>query len=418
MLASLWIYRPFITLLNGSALLILRLLGAPYQAHRHIHSPDEIELLIAESRDGGLLEPDEHRRLQRALRLNLRQAKPADGAAASESPRSASTRRSTKSSASSRRVRSRGCPSIATRIDNIVGILHTKDLVRWFVEGSPGDDARRSDPRDAHGARERDRRSRPARPSRAALASGAGRRRVRRHVGPADAGGRAVRAARSRRRRIQGRASPRLNRLPTVEPDCRARWVSTMRRRLLDTTWDTDASTVGGLVIEALGHIPPARDRRHRSTRVRGRAGGGSHPAIGRRQARGPGPVGGRAVMEILVPIAIISVPRPGQRTVRRRRVRHRRRAAREHRAPGLTGQPAGATRAAHSRGSGSPGSLHRDDADRHLGRESRARHVRRALAGRTDSAVVRPPRDARVDRRSHRRQRHRRRQCSPTCTS
>ncbi len=72
---SLWIYRPFIKWLNGLGLLLLRLIGAPHQAHRHIHSPDEIELLIAESRDGGLLEPDEHRRLQRALRLNLRQAK-------------------------------------------------------------------------------------------------------------------------------------------------------------------------------------------------------------------------------------------------------------------------------------------------------------------------------------------------------
>ena len=75
MMASRWVYRPFITLLNGSGILILRMVGAPYQTHRHIHSPDEIELLIAESRDGGLLEPDEHRRLQRALRLNLRQAR-------------------------------------------------------------------------------------------------------------------------------------------------------------------------------------------------------------------------------------------------------------------------------------------------------------------------------------------------------
>ena len=43
--------------------------------HRHVHSPEELELLIAESRDGGLLEPDEHRRLQRALRLRLRSAR-------------------------------------------------------------------------------------------------------------------------------------------------------------------------------------------------------------------------------------------------------------------------------------------------------------------------------------------------------
>src|SRR4029453_5469808 len=75
MIPSLWLYRPFINWLNGAGLLILRLLGAPHQTHRHIHSPEEIEVLIAESRDGGLLEPDEHRRLQRALRLSLKQAK-------------------------------------------------------------------------------------------------------------------------------------------------------------------------------------------------------------------------------------------------------------------------------------------------------------------------------------------------------
>ena len=108
-------YRPFITWLNGSGLLILRLLGAPHQAHRHIHSPDEIELLIAESRDGGLLEPDEHRRLQRALRLNLRQATPADGSA--EANLGARDRHAAQRgrSASSRRVPTRDCRSIAAR---------------------------------------------------------------------------------------------------------------------------------------------------------------------------------------------------------------------------------------------------------------------------------------------------------------
>jgi putative hemolysin len=60
--------------LNGSGLLVLKILGIHQTGHRHIHSPEELELLIAESRDGGLLEPDEHRRLQQALRLRLRTA--------------------------------------------------------------------------------------------------------------------------------------------------------------------------------------------------------------------------------------------------------------------------------------------------------------------------------------------------------
>ncbi|MPZ17191.1 MAG: DUF21 domain-containing protein [Luteitalea sp.] len=65
----------FINFLNGSALLLLKLLRRPDAGHRHIHSPEEIELLIADSRDGGLLEPDEHVRLQRALRFSLRTAR-------------------------------------------------------------------------------------------------------------------------------------------------------------------------------------------------------------------------------------------------------------------------------------------------------------------------------------------------------
>jgi CBS domain containing-hemolysin-like protein len=53
---------------------MLRLVGAGGQGHRHLHSPEEIDLLIAESRDGGLLEPVEQQRLHRALRLGLRRA--------------------------------------------------------------------------------------------------------------------------------------------------------------------------------------------------------------------------------------------------------------------------------------------------------------------------------------------------------
>jgi putative hemolysin len=71
---SLWLLGPFIWFLNGSGTLVLRLLGSAHGAHRHVHSPDEIELLMAESHDGGLLEPDELRRLQRALRFSLRTA--------------------------------------------------------------------------------------------------------------------------------------------------------------------------------------------------------------------------------------------------------------------------------------------------------------------------------------------------------
>lgn len=76
MTASLAVFRWFIGLLNGSGLLILRLLGMrAADGHRHIHSPDEITMLIAESKDGGLLDAEEQRRLSQALQLGRRTAK-------------------------------------------------------------------------------------------------------------------------------------------------------------------------------------------------------------------------------------------------------------------------------------------------------------------------------------------------------
>lgn len=74
MLWSLRAYRPFITMLNGMASMVLRLFGGGPTTHRHLHSPQEIALLIAESRDGGLLEANEQQRLHKALQLSRRTA--------------------------------------------------------------------------------------------------------------------------------------------------------------------------------------------------------------------------------------------------------------------------------------------------------------------------------------------------------
>jgi putative hemolysin len=72
---SLAVFRPLIAVLNGSALLVLRVVGAGGTGHHHLHSPEEIDLLIAESRDGGLLEPEEQQRLRRALHLGRKAAR-------------------------------------------------------------------------------------------------------------------------------------------------------------------------------------------------------------------------------------------------------------------------------------------------------------------------------------------------------
>jgi CBS domain containing-hemolysin-like protein len=67
---SITVLAPFIGLLNGSGSLVLRLFGVSGErSHRHVHSPEEIGLLIRESREGGVLEKKESKRLRKALQL-------------------------------------------------------------------------------------------------------------------------------------------------------------------------------------------------------------------------------------------------------------------------------------------------------------------------------------------------------------
>jgi CBS domain containing-hemolysin-like protein len=135
---SLRAYAWLIALLNGSAVIILRLLRLPSTGHRHVHSPEEIALLIAESRDGGLLEPQEQVRLHRALRLGLRNSRqlmvPRERLAALNiATTMPDVMRVVASSPYSR------LPVFRNSVDDIVGILHTKDAVLHFVDqGSAG----------------------------------------------------------------------------------------------------------------------------------------------------------------------------------------------------------------------------------------------------------------------------------------
>ena len=258
MVASQWVYRPFIKWLNGSGLLILRLLGARHQAHRHIHSPDEIELLIAESRDGGLLEPDEHRRLQRALRLNLRQARQLMVPRKRISAISIDTPLNEVVSVVAQSPYSR-LPVYRGSLDNIVGILRTKDLVRWFVEGRPGamlaelirpiPSVHESVTADRVLNDLRERRSHQALVvdefggTAGLLTLADVLTELLGHVGDEFRSGQlAIETLADGRVRVPGEMS--VDEAATV----------------LETTWETDASTVGGLVTEALGHIPAGRE--------------------------------------------------------------------------------------------------------------------------------------------------------------
>ena len=260
MLPSLWVYRPFIRWLNGTGLLVLRLLGSRSRTHRHIHSPEEIELLIAESRDGGLLEPDEHRRLQRALRLNLRQAKelmvPRRKIAAIDVETPLNEIVLTVAQSPFSRL-----PVYRGSIDNIAGVLHTKDLVRWRVGGAAAGASLATLLRpvaSVHESVTADRVLRQLRERRSHLAL----------VVDEFGGTAGLLTLEDVLSELLGWVGDEFKPSePVVEylADGRIRVPGGTSvhdaAALLKTSWETDAATIGGLITAALGRLPAPGDR-------------------------------------------------------------------------------------------------------------------------------------------------------------
>ena len=133
---SLQVFRPFLSLLNGTATMILRLFGSRLEAHRHLHSPEEIDLLIAESRDGGLLEPSEQQRLHRALRLSRKAARdlmvPREKLTALPVDAAWETVVQTVAASPFSRL-----PIYRDSLEHIVGTLRVKDLLHRYVTEGP-----------------------------------------------------------------------------------------------------------------------------------------------------------------------------------------------------------------------------------------------------------------------------------------
>lgn len=122
--------KPLIILLNGSGTLILRLLGATHEGgHGHVHSPEEIQLLIGQSYEGGLLDADDRRLLDNAFRVGeLTAAEIAVPrtrlvAAPVDTPVPELLRLAAKSDFT--RI-----PVYEQDIDHVIGFIHLKDLFR------------------------------------------------------------------------------------------------------------------------------------------------------------------------------------------------------------------------------------------------------------------------------------------------
>lgn len=130
---SLAIFGGSIRFLNGCGHVILRILGHTPGSHHHIHSPEEIDMLLVDSRDGGYLEPDEHQRLHQALQFGMRSVnqimvptRQVEFLDLSD-PQEQLWQQILDSPFSR-------LPAYREDMDHIVGIVHTKDVVNHLIQ--------------------------------------------------------------------------------------------------------------------------------------------------------------------------------------------------------------------------------------------------------------------------------------------
>jgi len=132
---SLVLLRPFIWFFNGSGNLVLRLLGIDTEASQgRIHSPEEIEILVSESHEGGLLDDEERQMLRNAFRmrdLTARQVM-AHRTRIVAAPVGSTVLELLVTALDTGHTR---IPLYQETMDQIIGFVHVKDLFRLHVEG-------------------------------------------------------------------------------------------------------------------------------------------------------------------------------------------------------------------------------------------------------------------------------------------
>jgi putative hemolysin len=128
---SVAIFRPLIWLFNGSGQFIMRLIGIhPAAEHAHLHSPEEILILVEESSAGGVLDAEERRLLVNTLQLRKLTARkimiPRTHMLTAPVDKSCDELFALLATSPYSRL-----PVYEDSIDTIVGVIHLKDLIRY-----------------------------------------------------------------------------------------------------------------------------------------------------------------------------------------------------------------------------------------------------------------------------------------------
>jgi CBS domain containing-hemolysin-like protein len=134
------VFRPFIAFLDGSTAVVLRLLHMePIAGHRTVYTLDELRLLVRESQEGGALELRQGKMLQNVFLFGDRQVRevmiPRPDIVGVEVHATMQELLELFAEASHARF-----PVFEGDLDNIVGIIAIKDVLRALAQDSQGSD--------------------------------------------------------------------------------------------------------------------------------------------------------------------------------------------------------------------------------------------------------------------------------------
>ena len=128
-----FIFSPFIWLLNKTSSIVLRVIGVKKVGDDEVHTEEELRLILTESEEGGAIKPSENELIQNVFDFDDRIVKqimvPQNRVVALdvELGRGEITKRVIEEGFS--RI-----PIYMGDIDNVIGIVHSKDLLKALIE--------------------------------------------------------------------------------------------------------------------------------------------------------------------------------------------------------------------------------------------------------------------------------------------
>jgi CBS domain containing-hemolysin-like protein len=128
-----FIFSPFIWLLNKTSNLVLRIIGVKKVGEEDFHSEEELRLILTESEEGGAIKPSENELIQNVFDFDDRIVKqvmvPQNRVLALDVELSRNDVTKTVIEEGFSRL-----PVYLGDIDNIIGIVHSKDLLKALIE--------------------------------------------------------------------------------------------------------------------------------------------------------------------------------------------------------------------------------------------------------------------------------------------